>query len=110
MGFEWFDYDPVTGITEEIAWEDGKMHIRQTQDVEPALDFAKYLANTGATDTAAQKKADWRLYAMLPPVIVADMFKRGINLMDPNDTKKVLDEINTKYQHFKTTTKHHAIK
>jgi hypothetical protein len=107
MAFEWFDHDEVTGITEYISFEDGKLHIRSEQDVEPYLDYAKELANTGATDGGIKK--DWWTYAVLPPVVVADMFKRGINLMDQGDTKKILEEINTKFQYCKTTAKHHAL-
>ena len=109
MAFEFFDYDPVTGVTEYMAIEDGKIHIRSEQDVTPYIEYAQHLAKTGATDTTEQKKADFRLYAMLPPVVVADMFKRGINLMDPSMTGRVLNEINTNYPYLKCTTKHHSL-
>jgi hypothetical protein len=108
MAFEYFDFDPVTGVTEYVAFEDGKMHIRYEQDVRPYLDYATELRNSGLPDGNFRKEG-W-LYAVLPPVIVADMYKRGINLTDPNAAKTVVDEINTKYPHFKTTHRHHALK
>ena len=49
----------------------------QEQDVEPVLDFAKFLANTGTTD--GNIKSEGWLYAVIPPVIQAAMFKSGIN-------------------------------
>jgi hypothetical protein len=105
---DFFDYDPVTGITEYIAFEDGQVIIKQEQDVTPYLDMAKELANSGACDTPEMKKAEWRMYAMLPPVVVADMFKRGINLMDPTATKRVVKEINQNYPYCKTTSLKHS--
>lgn len=109
MAREFFDYDPITGVTEYLEFTaDGKFHITQEQDVEPAMDFAKFLANTNATDFGI-KQEGW-LYAIIPPVIQAAMFKRGINILDKNDTKKVVADINANYPYLKTTAKHHAVR
>ncbi len=105
-GFEFFDYDAVTGITEYIAEEDGKIIFKQEQDCEPYIKVAKYLANTGLPDSNGTK-FDARLYAIIPPVIQGELYRKGINMLDRNDDKKLLSEINTVYPWLKTTTMTH---
>lgn len=106
---EFFDYDPVTGVTEYYEeTPDGQAHIHSYQDVEPAMDAAQRLRNAGSTDEA-WKKTGWTMYASLPPVIVAHMLKRGINVFDQNDLPRVIKEVNTTYANFKTTYKHHEL-
>jgi hypothetical protein len=107
--FEFFDYDPLTGVREDIAFEDGKIHIRQTQDVQPILDFAKKIQNAGLADEQ-WKKHDAAVYAFLPAVVLGAMAKKGIRFLDPNHVGAVLNEINTNYPWLKTTTKTHTAK
>lgn len=110
MAFEWFDYDPITGVTEYVDFSaDGKtFSIRQEQDVKPYIDFAKFLSNTQATDGNFRKEG-W-LYAIIPPVVQGQMFKKGINILDKTHTKAVVKEINTQYPYLKTTHRHHSLK
>ena len=109
MAREFFDYDPLTGTTEYLEFTgDGKFHITTEQDVEPVIEYAKFLANTGLTDGNLRKEG-W-LYAIIPPVVQASMFKRGINFLDKNDAKKVVRTINADYPYLKTTSKHHEIR
>jgi hypothetical protein len=108
MAREFFDYDPVTGVTEYVEWAGDKFHLTSEQDVEPVLDFAKMLANTGATEHGF--KGEGWLYAVIPPVVQSQLFKKGVNFLDRNDIKKVLSEINTNYPYCKTTHRTHAIK
>ena len=107
MAREFFDYDPLTGVTEYLEWsaDGGKFSIHSEQDVEPVLDFCKYLANTGGTEHGF--KGEGWLYAVIPPVVQAQMFKRGINIMDPNDNKRMLRAINQDYPYCKTTHRYH---
>ena len=109
MPFEFFDYDPLTGITEKLAIEDGKIHIRYEQDVEPILDYAKAIQNEGLSD-AAWKKRGAALYAVIPPIVQGQMLKKGINFLDQNHIGAVLREIDTNYAHLKATSKKHAIR
>lgn len=109
MAFEFFDYDPLTGVRESLAFEDGKIHIRYEQDVQPILDKARALNNEGMTDENF-KKHGVALYAMIPPVVQGALIKKGINFLDPNDIGKLLSEINTNYPYLKTTDKVHTVK
>jgi hypothetical protein len=109
MAREFFDYDPLTGLTEYLEFtNDGKMHLTTEADVEPVVDYAKFLSNTSATDAGI--KADHWLYAVIPPVVQMQMLTKGINIADPNDKKKMIAEINANYPYLKTTTLHHALK
>jgi hypothetical protein len=109
MAREFFDYDPITGMTEYLEFTDnGKFHITSEQDVEPVLDYTRMLANTGGTEHGF-KSEGW-LYAVIPPVVQSQLFAKGINFLDKNDTKKLLSEINSNYQYCKTTHRHHGIK
>jgi hypothetical protein len=106
---DFFDYDPITGVTEFYEEVDGKGHIHSYQDVEPIIDAAQRFRNEGGPDEA-WKKQGATMYASLPMIVVADMLKRGINVFDQNDMPKVIAEINTTYSKFKTTYKNHALK
>lgn len=109
MRGEYFDYDPLTGIYETYEEADGKILIHSYQDVEPLLDAAKRIANSGTSD-AAWTKNEAAIYAVIPPIVQGQMLKKGINFLDPNDIGKVVREVNENYAHFKTTYKHHAVK
>lgn len=108
MRGEFFDFDPLTGIMERYEEQDGRIMIHSYQDVEPIMDAAKRIANSGTADDA-WKKQGGTIYAVIPPIIQGQMLKRGINFMDPNDLPKVVKEMNTTYSAFKTTHKHHEI-
>jgi hypothetical protein len=106
---EFLDIDPLTGVAEYVEWHpDGTFSITTEQDVEPVLDFCKELANSGISD--GNFKGEGWLYAAIPPVVQAELFKRGINILDQNDTKRLIDEINRNYSHLKTTHRHHALR
>jgi hypothetical protein len=109
MPFEFFDYDPLTGVKESLSWEDGKLHIQYEQDVEPILDYAKAIQNQGLADDNWRKNGI-TTYAVLPATVLHAMMKKGIKFLDPNDIGKVLDEINTNYPMLKTTSKTHRVK
>ena len=109
MAREFFDYDPLTGTTEyvEFAPDGSTFSITTEQDVEPFIEFAKWMANTGTGD-ANFRKEGW-LYAIIPPVIQTELFRKGINILDKNHNKRVVDEINANYPWLKCTTRHHAL-
>lgn len=106
---EFFDFDPFTGLEEYLEiGNDGMVHIHTYQDVEPVLDYCKALANEGLPDENFRKEG-W-LYAIIPAIVQLDMLKKGIDLKNPNDLPKVVDEINQNYPLLKTTYRHHALR
>lgn len=107
---EFFDYDPLTGLTEYYEeTPDGKIHIHTYQDVEPFLDAAKRIANAGTADEAWTKQGV-AMYASVPPIVIGQLMKRGINIWDQNDLPRVVQEINQNYPYCKTTYKTHEIR
>lgn len=102
---EFLDYDPVTGITHWFDHDEltNETRITSVSDVEPLLDYNKRLANDGATDGGIKK--GWWLYAKIPPVVMLKMRSKGIDLQDPNATKRIIQEINEHYPALKVTQK-----
>jgi hypothetical protein len=106
---EFFGFDPYTGLAEYVEMgSDGLIHLHTYQDVQPVMDYAKALANEGITDGNFRGEG-WH-YAIIPAILQAALYKKGVNIHDPNDIKRVVHEINTNYPAFKTTHRHHAIK
>src|SRR5688572_21410933 len=106
---EFLDYDPLTGVLETYKEEDGKVHISTYHDMEPYLKMAAHIANTGSADENWTKN-EVATFAIIPPVVQAELFKKGINFMDPNDIGKVVREMSTTYSKFRTTYKHHEVR
>lgn len=106
---EWFDYDPVTGVTEYYEEADGKISIHTEQDVTAILNHTKAIANEGLADDNWRKN-EASVYAVLPAVVLGQMAKKGIRFLDQNHAKAVFDEVNSNYPWLKTTSKHHAVK
>jgi hypothetical protein len=107
---EWFDHDPVTGITEYFKEDaDGKWHMTYEQDVTRHIEVAKEIRNSGSADDA-WKKTGVTMYATLPLVVLGHMAKKGIRFHDPNHVGRVVQYVNQEAPWLKTTHKHHAIK
>lgn len=110
MRGQYFDHDPLTGLVEYYEeTPDGKGHIHTYQDVEPYLEAATALRNSGSTDEVF-KRDGVAMYAQVPLSVVGQMMKKGINIFDQNDMPKVIQELETTYSRFKTTYKHHALR
>ena len=106
---EFLNYDPISGVKREFDFEEdnGLIRIHSVQDVEPMLDRARELRNSGEADNGI-KKSFW-LYAELPPVVILEMKNKGIDIYskDPTMIRRMFDEINANYKRFKTTYKSH---
>ena len=81
--------------------EDGMIEIESIQDVEPILKNNKERRDN--EDVHQRKKSDWVKYASVPMIVVEQLMKKGINLFDPNDTKKAMKVIEEDYPYLKTT-------
>jgi len=112
MAREFFDYDPLTGLTEYLEWnQDGTFNIHYEQEVSPLVEFCKFSANTDLGE--ANFRGEGWLYASLPLIAIMQMRKKGFNALGEHgreSTAYLLKQINTEYPVFKTTSKHHAIK
>lgn len=106
MSWEFFDYDPLTGITEYFRQDatTGALSIHYQQDVEPYLDYAKELANSKSTD--GNFRGEGFLIAMLPMIAIMKMREKGFNALaehGPEGSRYLCKEIETNYPYFKTT-------
>ena len=102
---EFFEYDPLTGITTDTRWDENlqQMTLTRSANVEPVLDFAKAMSNEVGMNREGMKKG-WWLYAKLPPIVILQLRAKGINVFDKNDEKRMFEEINSHYPHLKCTT------
>lgn len=110
MPFEFFDFDPFTGVKESLAFEDGKIHVRYEQKIEPTLKLAAALRNEGEADASWREKGA-STYAIIPAVVWMNWRKsKGIDIWKQDHMGAVLDEINADYKYLKTTDKTHTVK
>ena len=73
----------VDGVTTEVTTEDGDgtIHITKKQDVQPTLDYAKFLR-----EQPVNRKALDRKVAEIPPILASELLRKGIL----QDTKRLL--------------------
>lgn len=102
---EFFEYDPLTGIKTETAWDENtqQMTVIRTTDVEPYLDHAATNRNELGLNRHGIKES-WWCYATIPPIVQLQMRAKGIIVGEKAHEKRVLEEINTNYPHLKMTT------
>lgn len=107
---EFFDYDPLTGVRHDYEYdaETGNATIHTSQDVSALLDYNKILANDSLTDKGI--KENWWLYAKVPPVVILQMRKKGIDFYNRDHFQRVLQEINSFYPALKVTQKNEGTK
>lgn len=102
---EFFDFDPVTGITTytEEGDKPGDIKVIRKADISAVVEHAKAQRNAGIRDKGIKK--GWWHYAYIPPIVMAEMYQKGIDVT--NDGKAVAKFINENYPALKTTDKWH---
>lgn len=107
---ELFDYDPLTGVTDYFDYDpvSDQITIYQEQDVEPLLKFLHEQRVTGDADQGI--KHNFAKYASLPMTVILELKKKGVDVFDPNCTKRLLEEIEMHYPLLKATEKKHAVR
>lgn len=108
---KWIEYDPETGMRETNYFDtlSGRLAVTKEQDVEPLVEAAKAIANSGATDIGI-KKGLWH-YASIPlSVQYKLLMEYGLNLHDRNHWPRIFDTINRDFPRLKTTRKTHRMK
>lgn len=102
---EFFEYDPITGIRTETAYDEmtGEMQIIRSGDVEQVVDFTRACANEAGLNREGIAEG-WWLYAKIPPIVILQMRAKGINVFNEGDQKLMFRELNEHYPHLKCTT------
>jgi len=105
---ELFDYDPVTGIRSYWEYDEdtGRGKFRREQDVTAVVDYATRLRNEMGDNRLEDDYM--RLYAVIPCGVEMELQGKGISLYDPNNTRRILEEINRNYPALKTTDRTHV--
>ncbi len=106
MAKEFFDYDPLTGVTHYTEQVNETTILHMEQDLTPLIERNKKIANSGQRDIGI--KEGWWHYCDIPPVVELKLKQMGINIHDPNDGKKMFEVINRDFPALKVTHKHHA--
>lgn len=87
----------------------GDITIKTEQDLTGFLDHMKALRRDSVNRWQHGLKEEWMCYASIPPVVQMELMGKGINIYNPDDEKKLLQEINTNYPYLKTVDhKNHA--
>ena len=107
---DFFEYDPLTGMRTDFEYnpDTGEATFNQTQDVTALLEFNKILANDSMTDKGI--KEGWWLYAKVPPIVILQMRKKGIDFYNRDHFQRVMQEINSFYPALKVTQKNEGTK
>ena len=103
-----FDHDPVTGITQHFDYDpiSDKIHIHHTQSgVAQMLD---QIAEKRRDAKTKGKVEEFAHYATIPPIVEMELRKKGLDLLDRNATKRIIQEIETNYPWVKVTDKKHG--
>src|SRR3990167_1079544 len=106
MAREFFEYDPLTGVTYETEQIGDTTILHTSQDLTPLLERNKRIANEGAKDKGI--KESWWHYCDIPPVIYLELKKKGIDIHNPDHGKAMFREINANYPALKLTHKRHV--
>lgn len=91
-----YEFDPLTGIKTKLDYhDDGKVTITRTEDVAPALEFARYLRN----ENEGVHKDRWNHYAVIPVSLQLKMHKEGVNPWgDPKEVTKYINKYAPQYK------------
>ena len=105
---QFFDYNPDRGTWYEYDYHapEDKHSITIKQDVEPVVQYATDLRNSGMHD----KVGDFSRYAIIPAHVEVALRKKGINIYNRHQTKELLREINQNYPHLKVTNLTHNVR
>ncbi len=82
------DLGKLNGVETKVHTEDGDgtFHVTKQQDIQATLDYAKYLR-----ETPINRHDESRKVAEIPPVIAAELSRKGI-LQDKRKLLKWLDK------------------
>lgn len=108
MAKEFFDYNPHSGVTSWMDYEEdtGTAHITYEQDISALVDRNKELANTGATDKGI--KGEFWYYCTLPVIYQYELIKRGRNPYgNHEEMMECLKVVNREWPWLKVTAKKH---
>lgn len=109
MAFEFFSYDPVTGVRTLFDYDEEKDRavFRREEDISGILKVAAETRATGVQSYINASDEQWFPQAVIPSTVMAELLKKGIDVsrMEGRDATALAKEIETNYPQLKLTDK-----
>ena len=80
----------------------GDIRITTEQDLKPFLEKMKRKRSMSNEIWTNGLKEEWLHYCSIPPVVIMELKNKGIDVFNPEDEKRMLQEINRNYPYLKT--------
>jgi hypothetical protein len=80
----------------------GDIRITTEQELKPFLERMKAIRQHSSDTWNKGLKESWLRYCSIPPVVIMELKQKGIDVFNPNDEKRMLQEINRNYPYLKT--------
>jgi hypothetical protein len=103
---EFFDYDPLTGVSYYTEQEGNTTLLHTVQDCQGLIDRNTKISNEGLADKGI--KENWWHYCDIPTVVMLELRKKGIDIFNPDDGERMFEIINRDYPYLKRTHKKHV--
>lgn len=105
MAFEFFSYDPLTGVRTLFDYDDDKdlAVFRREQDVSGVLKYTHEMRTSGKTREMLKQDEYFCLHSMIPAMVEVELLKKGLSLSRPDDLPAIAREIETNYPDLKCT-------
>lgn len=109
MAFEFFSYDPLTGVRTLFDFDEEKnlAIFHREEDIEGVLKVTAEARRNGVSSYANQREEKWFPQAIIPATVMAEMMKKGIDVssLEGKDAARVAQEVEQNYPYLKTTDK-----
>ena len=109
MAYEFFSYDPLTGITTQYDYDEetDTALFHRSEDVSGILKVAAETRAMQPGSYIGQSDEKWFPQAVIPAMVMAEMLKKGIDVtrLEGKDATIVAREIETNYPDLKLTDK-----
>ena len=80
----------------------GDIHVTTEQNLTGFLERMRKMRMDSYDNWRKGIKEDWLHYASIPSVVIMELRNKGIDVFNPEDEKKLLQEINRNYKFLKT--------
>ena len=109
MAFEFFSYDPLTGVRTLFDYDEENdcAVFRREEDISGVLKVAQETRATGPQSYVNASDEQWFPQAIIPAMVMAELLKKGIDVarLEGQDATRLAKIIETEYPHLKLTDK-----
>lgn len=109
MAFEFFDYDPITGVRTLFDYDEdaGTAIFRREEDISGVLALAAKTRAGQPGSYIGSSDEQWYPQAIIPAMVMAELLKKGIDVsaLEGKDATALAKVIETEYPALKLTDK-----